>query len=215
MATRTRARPHDRGPARVPAPAAHVRCSGDLWPYVAAPAGPMLARMVKSPPRSVVFLADSVEVEGTNREVEDRLREAAPTLVILAGDATTSGETGLVTLGPALGEHVLGVPAKVHLGPRWTRGGSAAIAIRWEAAVLDSLFPILDGTLVITAAEERSCCLAIEASYRPPLDAFGAFVDRVLLHRVAELTVHEFLERLAGAMSVGVHQTDAHEPGQE
>ena len=175
------------------------------------PGGSTLGGMVTSPPRSVVFLADSVEVEGTTLEVEGRLREAAPELVDLAGDATASGETVLVTLGPVLGEHVLGIPAKVHLGPRWTRGGSAAIAVRWEAAVLDALFPILDGTLVITAVEERTCCLAIEASYRPPLDAFGAFVDRVLLHRVAERTVHEFLARLGGALSVGAHQAAAHE----
>jgi hypothetical protein len=45
--------------------------------------------------------------------------------------------------------------------------------------------------------------LAISARYRPPLGAVGRVADRVLLHRVAEATVKDFLdqvgERIAGS----------------
>lgn len=95
----------------------------------------------------------------------------------------------------------MGIPAVVRLGPCWTRHGSAAIPIRWEAAVFGSLFPVLDGTLVIAPLDERYCRLAIEASYRPPLDRIGELFDSVLLHRVAESTIGEFLERLGAALS--------------
>ncbi|MHB1853368.1 MAG: hypothetical protein ACYCU6_14540, partial [Acidimicrobiales bacterium] len=104
----------------------------------------MIEGMVKAPPRPVIFLTDSFELEETHVDAESRLLRAGPELLPLVGAATASGETVLMRIGPALGDHVLGIPARVHLGPRWTRGGCAAIALRWEAALFDSLFPVLD-----------------------------------------------------------------------
>ena len=43
--------------------------------------------------------------------------------------------------------------------------------------------------------------LAISARYRPPLGALGRTVDRVLLHRVAEATVKDFLDRVGAAIT--------------
>lgn len=157
--------------------------------------------MVTAPPRPAIFLTDSVDVERPSREVETRLLHAGSDLLPIAGAATASGETMLVTVGPAIGEHVLGIPVNVRLGPRWTRDGCGAIPIRWEAAVFESLFPVLDGTLVIGPLGEGRCTLGIEASYRPPLDGIGGLFDRVLLHKVAESTVHEFLRRLGQSLA--------------
>lgn len=151
--------------------------------------------MLKEAP-PIFFLSEEVEVDAPHQEVEERLHRMGPELLPLAGEATASGEALLVTVGPAIGEHVLGVLVKVRLGPRWTRQGSAAIALRWEAATLHALFPVLDGTLLITPLDDHRCRLTIESSYRPPLERIGAIFDRVLLHRVAESTVHEFVRRL-------------------
>ena len=49
--------------------------------------------------------------------------------------------------------------------------------------------------------EERTQ-LAISARYRPPLGVVGRAVDRVLLHRVAEATLKDFLDRLGAAISL-------------
>jgi hypothetical protein len=106
-----------------------------------------------------------------------------------------------MTIGRTFGEHILGIPTNVRLGPCWTRDGSATIPIRWDAAVLQSVFPVLDGTLVITPLGGSRCRLGIEASYRPPLEGIGLLADRLLLHRVAESTVHDFLERLAATLA--------------
>jgi hypothetical protein len=43
--------------------------------------------------------------------------------------------------------------------------------------------------------------LAISARYRPPLGAVGQTLDRVLLHRVAEATVKDFLDRVGEAIT--------------
>jgi len=48
--------------------------------------------------------------------------------------------------------------------------------------------------------EDRSQ-LAISARYRPPLGVVGRAVDRVLLHRVAEATLKDFLDRVGEAIT--------------
>ena len=161
----------------------------------------MLPVDMSPPEHAAIFLADAVEIEGSTLEVESWLRCSGCELLPLAGEATASGEELLMTVGPGIGERLLGVPVKVRLGPHWTRDGSVSIPIRWEAALFGSLFPVLDGTLVVTPLDEARCHLAIEASYRPPLDRLGALIDRVLLHRVAESTVHEFLRRIGLALA--------------
>jgi hypothetical protein len=156
-----------------------------------------------APPPSVIFLNDAVEVDGWSYELEGQICSNEKVLLPMADESTESGEAILMTLGRTFGERVLGVPTNVRLGPCWTREGGVAIPIRWEAAVLGSAFPVLDGTLVITPLGGRRCRLGIEATYRPPLDRFGVLVDRLLLHRVAESTVHDFLQRLASVLAPG------------
>ncbi len=107
-------------------------------------------------------------------------------------------------MGPVVAGHLLGVPVRVLLAACWTRGGAAAIPIRWEAVTLESLFPELDGTRLLSAIDEgRRCRLGIEATYRVPFETFGGLLDRALLHRVAELTVRSFLVRLSDALAGG------------
>lgn len=144
-----------------------------------------------------VFLTDSVDVECSDCSTEDRLRWLGSELLPFAQEATASGEEFLVDVGPQVGGHVVGVPVQVRLGPSWTRNGSAAIPIRWEAVNLGSLFPVLDGTLLITPLEEGRCRIAMEACYRPPLGGLGEFLDRAILHRIAASTIRSFLARMA------------------
>lgn len=155
--------------------------------------------MSKESAPPVVFLADAVEVAGPRAEVERRLCTAGPRLLSLAAAATASGEAILLTIGRGFGEQLLGVLAAVRLGPYWTRHGTAAVAIHWEVAGLGGaapVLPVLDGTLLVAALGEVRCLLAIEAAYRPPVDRVDAIFDRVLLHRIAESTVHDFVKRL-------------------
>ena len=42
--------------------------------------------------------------------------------------------------------------------------------------------------------------LAISARYQPPLGVVGHAIDRVLLHRVAEATLKDFLDRVGQAI---------------
>jgi hypothetical protein len=46
--------------------------------------------------------------------------------------------------------------------------------------------------------------LAISARYRPPLGVVGQAIDWVLLHRVAEATLKDFLDRVGAAISAAL-----------
>jgi hypothetical protein len=150
----------------------------------------------------VFFLADAVEVTRPRAFVEERLHVEGTDLLPMASKATGDGEGFVLRVGPALGRHVLGVPVTVRLGSCFTRQGSAAIPIRWEAVAFESLFPVLDGTFLLSAVDESRCRLGIEASYRVPMERLGEVLNRAVLHRVAESTIRSFLEQLAGAFTV-------------
>ena len=66
----------------------------------------------------------------------------------------------------------------------------------------DGLLPRLDATVELGPLGEDRTQLAISARYQPPLGVVGRAVDRVLLHRVAEATLKDFLDRLADAITL-------------
>ena len=153
-----------------------------------------------TPPRQAVFLTDFVDVDRSADEVGQRVCGCGDWMIPLAGAATAEGDALLVRLGPTGAGTRVGVVARIHLGECIRRNGQTFVPMRWEAAAHTGLFPVLDGDLEIARLDEGHCRLAIKASYRPPLEALGRFLDAVALHRVAESTVRSFLVRLAAIL---------------
>lgn len=85
----------------------------------------------------------------------------------------------------------------VRVGDTMTDRRRTVLPIRVEAAGATALFPQLDADLEITPFDSDTTQLVLKGSYRPPLGAAGAVLDRALLHRVAESVVENFLERVA------------------
>ncbi len=80
--------------------------------------------------------------------------------------------------------------------------------IRWSAAGASGLFPSLEADLEIAPIGPRTQ-LAMSARYDPPLGALGRAVDRAVLFRVAEATLKDFLDRVAGAVMLAEDPTSA------
>jgi hypothetical protein len=76
-------------------------------------------------------------------------------------------------------------------------GDTCMIPMSWRPTSEQALLPSLEGDLEISTLTDDTCQLAISASYRPPLGWAGALSDRALMRRVAELTVKDFLDRVA------------------
>jgi hypothetical protein len=71
------------------------------------------------------------------------------------------------------------------------------LPMRWRAASLEPLFPVLDADIEVASLGPGRTQLSISGRYTPPLGPVGRVLDRALLHRVAEATVKDFLDRAA------------------
>jgi hypothetical protein len=75
-----------------------------------------------------------------------------------------------------------------------------SLPLTWEPVGLEGVLPRLEANIELGSLGEDRTQLAISARYRPPLGVLGRTVDQVLLHRVAEATVKDFLDRVGRAI---------------
>lgn len=154
-----------------------------------------------------MFLHDFVDVDMPLDRVRERVCGADGWLGPLVAAAADDGESLLVRLGPIGGARGPGMELRVRLGECTPRGDAVSVPIRWEAAHLPVLFPVLDGALELAPLGEEQTRVLLQASYRPPLDGVGRWFDGAVLHRVAESTVRSFLLRLADGIAGSADQT--------
>jgi hypothetical protein len=145
------------------------------------------------------FLELPVPLEG----VEQRLLASPETWVPgLARDAEDRGELLLAEVGfPVDGDHRVGTAVEIELGTPRTFLLGTLVPPRWRAAGARRLFPELEADLEIAPLGQDRTQLSISARYRPPMGAVGRVLDRALLHRVAEATIKDFLDRVGEVLA--------------
>jgi hypothetical protein len=82
--------------------------------------------------------------------------------------------------------------------------GKTLLPLSWRATGPERLFPSLEADLEIATLGRSRTQLSISARYRPPLGVVGKALDRVLLHRVAEATIKDFLDRVGEGIGARV-----------
>ncbi len=114
-----------------------------------------------------------------------------------AGGEQLLGRVGAHLSGLALYKqvrlHLAAAPIKV--SPTRT-----VLPLGWTAVGGLPLFPELEGQLEVEAIGDGGTLLTMRASYLPPLGALGAAIDRRLLHRLAEATIKEFVDKVAARL---------------
>jgi hypothetical protein len=70
----------------------------------------------------------------------------------------------------------------------------------WKVTSAAGLFPSLEGELEAASLGSSRTQIGLSARYKPPFGVVGSTVDRMFLHRVAEATVQDFIQRVAGAV---------------
>ena len=81
------------------------------------------------------------------------------------------------------------------------RDGTMTVGMRWEATgVTSGLFPALDADIRLSDDAGQSVRVTLTGSYRPPLGAVGAELDRLVLRTVATATIRTLLGRVAAAL---------------
>ena len=74
------------------------------------------------------------------------------------------------------------------------------LPVSWVAVGGPPLFPAMEGTLHVQPEGAGSTRLTLNARYDPPLGLLGELIDRALMHRVAQGTIKDFVERVAGRL---------------
>jgi hypothetical protein len=117
----------------------------------------------------------------------------------LAEHATHRGDELLAAVG--VGDQVRLVrPVRIELAAPMHVAGKTVIPMRWTPTGRAGLFPALDADLEIAPLDEHRSQVAMNARYVPPLGKLGKAIDRVLLYRVAEATIKDFLDRVGSAL---------------
>lgn len=143
-----------------------------------------------------MLIQDFIDVSLPLEEVEDRLIHSSD-LGTWAAAAYARGEQ--LAVGPG----VAGVAARVELevGKPLRGSDSVVIPFAWRAVGSRLLFPHMEAELVLTPLGSATTTLSFRGSYRPPLGGLGEVLDRVAMHRLAQATVRNFLERLTDALT--------------
>jgi hypothetical protein len=148
-----------------------------------------------------LFLRSYVVVARPFEEVGAQIAKGAGNwLPDMANDANGGGEKLLSELGFDLGKRRVGRRIKVEIGAPKASAGLIFMPIRWRAATEAGLFPTLEGELEVAAIGNARTQLGLSANYEPPLGVLGKIADRTLFHRVAEVTVKDFLERIGARL---------------
>ena len=116
--------------------------------------------------------------------------------------------------GRALLEHAgfkigpLPVYKRVLLRVGWLPGAEPSarlmVPVTWEALGGPPIFPSMQGTLHVAPDGPATTRLTLNASYDPPLGKLGEGMDRVVMHRLAQITMSDFVTRLAAALAIAV-----------
>ncbi len=125
-----------------------------------------------------------------------------PWSVALDGD----GGTLLAKVGVNIGKLQVykHVQLKVGLSSAALRAGRVMLPVSWEAVGGPPIFPKMEGTLHVEPEGDSLTRLSLNARYDPPLGKLGELIDRALMHRLAQITMQDFTERLARALSSGL-----------
>ena len=96
---------------------------------------------------------------------------------------------------------------EIEIGAPYAIPAKTMLPIAWKATSAERVFPQLEADIEIAALGANRTQLSISARYRPPLGALGRALDRALLHRVAEATVKDFLDRVGETL---ISRTNSH-----
>jgi hypothetical protein len=72
------------------------------------------------------------------------------------------------------------------------------LQLEWEAATMPRLFPLMNAEISIYRLTATETQLDFSGLYEPPLGALGKAVNVIIGHRIAEVSVHRFVNEVAG-----------------
>jgi len=148
------------------------------------------------------YLDLAVPFEDVERALLD---EPATWVPGIALDAEAGGRRLLAEVGFDVdASRRLDKEVEIEIGEPYVIPSKTMLPIAWRATAAERIFPQLEADIEIAALGAGRTQLSISARYRPPLGPLGRALDKALLHRVAEATVKDFLDRVGEGVEARV-----------
>ncbi|MGD2044005.1 MAG: hypothetical protein PVJ28_10180 [Acidimicrobiia bacterium] len=146
-----------------------------------------------------MFIEYSTRVRAGLADVEKSLDAIRASLEEWADVAYREGEHLRARVGPS---ERMAREVKLNIGIAEIHAYGLVYPVEWTAADAALLFPDLTADLILASRGTHETELTLKGTYQPPLGTLGKLADRTVLHRVAEATVKDWMDRLAAAISV-------------
>ena len=157
-----------------------------------------------------MFLRGFVEIRIPAATATRVLRRLPQTLVeSFAVEAMDHGHTVLAEVGFPVAGRRMGKEVEIVLGDAVETPGRTWLPLWWKATGAGSLFPSLEGELEAAPLGNNLTQVGLSARYKPPFGVLGTTLDRMLLHRIAEATVQDFLQRIGEAIDTQARPQEA------
>ncbi len=145
-----------------------------------------------------MYVQHSVHIEHPVKACSDALMEGPPKWFPRLGGKNVA----------TVGVHVAGVPVRkrvtVELGDPVKTSTWTVIPLTWKATFPKRLFPEMTGKIEMAPVDKGVTRLTVSGMYQPPLGKLGEQLDEALMHSVAEGTVKELAESIAGRLEKAV-----------
>ena len=145
-----------------------------------------------------MFVVYTTVVEAGIAEVEEAIRSLRSEMGWWADLAYREGEQLRARVGPTDG---IARKVALEIGSPEIQGRGLVYPLRWTAQSASILFPEMDADLVLESTGLNRTAVTLRGSYQPPLGPLGRLADRAGLRKVAEMTVANWVDRLAEALS--------------
>lgn len=126
--------------------------------------------------------------------------DTASVLQHATGDAADQARTISRTLQLDIAGFEISRDVQIEVGRFEPRSVTRSVVpLRWHAKRSRLLFPELTADLEVAAISHDPPLtqITLNGHYAPPLGLLGAGADRLMLHRLAEATVHRFVQEVA------------------
>jgi hypothetical protein len=80
------------------------------------------------------------------------------------------------------------------------------LQLEWEAETAPRLFPLMKGVLSVYPLTSTETQLDFSGLYEPPFGAVGRTMNAIVGHRIAEVSVHRFINDVAGYLRQALPQ---------
>jgi len=148
------------------------------------------------------YLDLAVPFEDVERALLD---EPATWVPGIALDAEAGGQRLLAEVGFDVdASRRVDKEVEIEIGEPYVIPTKTMLPIAWRATAAERIFPQLEADIEIAALGAGRTQLSISARYRPPLGPVGRALDKAMLHRVAEATVKDFLDRVGEGIAARV-----------